>query len=192
MAALEDEAPRIAAHVLAALREEHFGMRRHGDEEMLLALCLEVLRQAPILQRLGREARERDIAQRPQRQVTGEAVRGLELQVEWEISRRDGVMPVAAPVMCRRFGRGDRRLHGRVPSAAPSLGRGASACNLFLVLCATSQMRVPRLQRRGAAGSHRVHSWKGAQDTAMGRNRLGEGQLPLARRPAPPATARTA
>jgi hypothetical protein len=44
VAAFQNEAAGIAAHILAALGEEDFGARGNGDEEVLVALGLEVVR----------------------------------------------------------------------------------------------------------------------------------------------------
>jgi hypothetical protein len=118
VAAFQNEAARIAAHILAALGKEDFGARRNGDEEMLVALGLEVMRQALVLQRLGGEARQRDIAQRPQRQIAGEAFGIAELQVEREIGLGDRIVPVAAAVLRGRLGSGDRRLHRKLRPVA--------------------------------------------------------------------------
>ena len=104
-----------------------------------------------------------------------------ELQVEREIGRRDGVMPMAAAVMGRRFGRGDRRLHGRVPSACTKLRQaGPALATSSAILCATaSNDGADAAKTRGRTGPISVQARKGAQDTAMGRNRLGQGPLPL-------------
>src|SRR5206468_6658314 len=56
VAPLEDEAARRAMHILAALREEDLGARRHRDQEMLVALGAEMMWQAAIAQGLRGEA----------------------------------------------------------------------------------------------------------------------------------------
>ena len=125
VAALEDEAARRAVHVLAALREEDLGARRHRDQEMLVALGAEMMRQAAIAQRLGGEARQRDVAQMPVGDLAGKAVGLAEGEVEREIGLGDRLVPVPAAL-----------------AAAPRCwSRCASSCR---------SLRMRKMLRRGA------------------------------------------
>ena len=74
MTALENQPAGTASHVFAALRKEHLRLNGNGDQKMLLALALEVLKQSSVLQRLRGQSRQRHVAKPPFGQLAGELV----------------------------------------------------------------------------------------------------------------------
>ena len=65
MAALQNKSAGVAAYVLSRLRKKDFRACRHGDQKMFVPLGFEVMGQAPVLQRLRCEPRQRHAAQLP-------------------------------------------------------------------------------------------------------------------------------
>src|SRR6185437_15383465 len=108
-----------AADLLASLREDDFGARRHGHQELLLPLGAQMVRRATIHQACRNVVRQREIADLPDGKIARETVRLGELKVEGKIGRGDRLVPTTASV--RRVHRAgcDGRLHQASGSTSP-------------------------------------------------------------------------
>jgi len=140
VAAFEEEAAGSAADLLSSLREDDFGTRRHGHQELLLPLGAQMMPRPPIHEAGRNVVRQRKIADLPDGEIAAEPVRLGELKVEGKIGRGDRLVPTTASV--RRVHRAGRDGGLHQASGSSSLTRHAVSRMSRLRGCTRNQTSV--------------------------------------------------
>jgi hypothetical protein len=123
VAALDQEGARPAAHVPAVLAEAHLCAFGHGDEEALLVVLQKVTGVAAVEEAVRDVAGDREVAEAPDLEGTGEGRPGTECQLERKIGPVDRLAP--GTLALGRFGvRGRERGSHRPILLMPCTARG--------------------------------------------------------------------